>query len=629
MLGILADNVIWIPLYSLLGVVLTLPWTLGFIKKSGSRPAAYINIFLTAVSLLHSSFLLAKIWQSPPYQVSYQWLNIYDLHLSLALLVSPLTVGAAIVVGTISLFAQVYALVSMETDWSIGRFYSLMGFFEGAIMAIGFSDSLFFSYALLEMLTLSTYLLVGFWYAQPQVVTAARDAFWTKRLGDLFLLMGVVALASFSPSLEFSDLAVWAESPETIQYFVARPWVGTLLGLALIAGPTGKCAQFPLHLWLDEAMEGPNPASILRNSAVVAAGAYVLIKLEPVLALFPIVDDVLIILGAITAVGASLVAIAQIDIKRAFSHSTSAYLGLVFIAVGLKEPQVALAFLFTHALARSLLFMGTGAVMLFTFTQDLTEMGGLGPKMPFTALAFGVGCLASVAIVPLGNFWTMVSWVNMAWHRLPLLIPVILIVNGVTAFGLVRVFALVFLGGTKPRTRRVVEVPWLSAIPMLSLTVINLLVPIVLFRWQMLPDLDWTNPLPAVLLISSGSLGAVIGARIFIATYAEGSSVSMPAPIVQKLKKPIQDFFANDMNVREIYRYTIVLVINRSARVLAWIDRHLVDGFANFLGIASIFSGQTLRYTITGRSQQYILTILIGILLVALAAWGRMLVGVK
>jgi NAD(P)H-quinone oxidoreductase subunit 5 len=234
-----------------------------------------------------------------------------------------------------------------------------------------------------------------------------------------------------------------------------------------------------------------------------------------------------------------------------------------------------------------------------------------------------------VAIVPLGNFWTMVSWVNMAWHRLPLLIPVILIVNGVTAFGLVRVFALVFLGGTKPRTRRVVEVPWLSAIPMLSLTVINLLVPIVLFRWQMLPDLDWTNPLPAVLLISSGSLGAVIGARIFIATYAEGSSVSMPAPIVQKLKKPIQDFFANDMNVRQIYRYTIVLVINRSARVLAWIDRHLVDGFANFLGIASIFSGQTLRYTITGRSQQYILTILIGILLVALAAWGRMLVGVK
>lgn len=625
MLEILSDNVIWIPLYGFLGLLLTLPWTLGFIKKSGSRPAAYINILLTSVSLTHSSLLLAQMGHIAPYQVSYEWLSVYDLHLSLSLLVSPLTVGAGVVVGTISLLAQVYALMSMETDWSIGRFYALMGFFEAAIMAIGFSDSLFLSYALLEMLTLSTYLLVGFWYAQPQVVTAARDAFWTKRLGDLFLLMGVVALASLAPSLEFSDLAVWAESPQTIQYFVDRPWVGALLGLALIAGPTGKCAQVPLHLWLDEAMEGPNPASILRNSAVVAAGAYVLIKLEPVLSLFPIVDDVLILIGAITAVGASLVAIAQIDIKRAFSHSTSAYLGLVFIAVGLKQPQVALAFLFTHAIARSLLFMGTGAVMLFTFTQDLTKMGGLGPKMPFTALAFAVGSLASVAIVPLGNFWTMVSWLEMVWQSLPLLVPVILIVNGVGAFGLVRVFALVFLGGTKPCTRRVVEVPWLSAIPMVSLTVINLLVPFVLFRWQMLAGINLGNPLPIFLLVTSGSVGALFGVRIFIATYAEGSSVSMPSPIVLKLKKPIQDFFANDLNVREIYKYSIVLVISLSSKTLTWIDRYLVDGFANFLGIASIFSGQTLRYTITGRSQQYVLTILVGILVVALASWWRML----
>jgi NADH:ubiquinone oxidoreductase subunit 5 (chain L)/Multisubunit Na+/H+ antiporter, MnhA subunit len=135
------------------------------------------------------------------------------------------------------------------------------------------------------MLTLSTYLLVGFWYAQPQVVTAARDAFWTKRLGDLILLMGVVALSTYAPSLNFSDLAIWASQPDTIAFFQANPLIANLLGLALIAGPTGKCAQFPLHLWLDEAMEGPNPASILRNSVVVAGGAYVLIRLQPVLAL--------------------------------------------------------------------------------------------------------------------------------------------------------------------------------------------------------------------------------------------------------------------------------------------------------------------------------------------------------
>jgi NAD(P)H-quinone oxidoreductase subunit 5 len=143
-----------------------------------------------------------------------------------------------------------------------------MGFFEAAMSGLVLSGSLFVSYSLLEMLTLSTYLLVGFWYAQPLVVTAARDAFLTKRIGDVMLLMGVIALSSLAGSLNFNDLYEWVKTVDL------APLATTLLGLALIAGPVGKCAQFPLHLWLDEAMEGPNPASILRNSAVVTCGAF-------------------------------------------------------------------------------------------------------------------------------------------------------------------------------------------------------------------------------------------------------------------------------------------------------------------------------------------------------------------
>ena len=161
------------------------------------------------------------------------------------------------------------------------------------------SGSLFVSYSLLEMLTVSTYLLVGFWYAQPLVVTAARDAFLTKRIGDVLLLMGVVALAALAGSLNFNDLYEWVKTADL------SPIVVTLLGLALIAGPTGKCAQFPLHLWLDEAMEGPNPASILRNSAVVTCGAYVLIRLQPIVVLSPVTLTALITIGTLTAVGAS------------------------------------------------------------------------------------------------------------------------------------------------------------------------------------------------------------------------------------------------------------------------------------------------------------------------------------
>jgi NAD(P)H-quinone oxidoreductase subunit 5 len=337
-----------LPCYGLLGAGLTLPWSLRIVRRTGPRPAAYLNILMTVLALVHSCWLLTSIWGQPSQQFEFIWFQAFDLNLACSFDISTISVGASVMIAVMSLISQVYGLGSLETDWAIARFCALIGFFEAAITGIAFSDSLFFSYALLEMLTLSTYLLVGFWYAQPLVVTAARDAFWTKRVGDLFLLMAVVTLSNLTDSLNFSDLKTWADAPQTIAYFAEHQQFGTLLGLALIAGPLGKCAQFPLHLWLDEAMEGPNPASILRNSVVVGAGAYVLIKFQPILALFPLAAEVSVVIGAITAIGTSLVAIAQIDMKRALSHSTSAYLGLVFIAVGMQQPDLALGLLFSH-----------------------------------------------------------------------------------------------------------------------------------------------------------------------------------------------------------------------------------------------------------------------------------------
>ena len=177
------------------------------------------------------------------------------------------------------------------------------------------------SYFLLEMLTLSTYLLVGFWYAQPLVVTAARDAFLTKRVGDVLLLMGMVALSALAGSMEFTDLYSWAAQAQDPSQGTGQlaPLAGSLIGLGLIAGPMGKCAQFPMHLWLDEAMEGPNPASILRNSVVVTSGALVLLKLMPLLRLSPMATTVLLVVGTISAIAGALVALAQVDLKRAFS----------------------------------------------------------------------------------------------------------------------------------------------------------------------------------------------------------------------------------------------------------------------------------------------------------------------
>lgn len=589
----------WVPFYGLVGAVLTLPWSTGIIRRTGPRPAAYFNLLMTILAFVHGTIVFTSTLNQPHQQLVFHWLKVADLDLSLTLQISSINVGAMELITGLSLLAQLFALGYMEKDWALARFFGLMGFFEAAMSGLAISDSLFLSYALLEMLTLSTYLLVGFWYAQPLVVTAARDAFLTKRVGDLLLLMGVVALFTFAGSLNFPDLYEWAETANL------PPLTATLLGLALIAGPTGKCAQFPLHMWLDEAMEGPNPASILRNSVVVAGGAYVLIELQPILNLSPIALTTLTVLGTVTAIGASLVAIAQIDIKRALSHSTSAYLGLVFIAVGTQWTGFALLVLFTHAIAKALLFMSIGSIIVTTNNQDMTEMGGLWSRMPATTTAFIVGSAGLVGLMPLGGFWAFQRGMDIFTVSHPWIVVILLLVNALTAFNLTRVFRLVFLGEPQPKTRRAPEVPWTMAVPMVSLTIITLLAPLMMQRLSILPDWAYLNQVGVVCLVLSGLVGTLLGAFIGLAR-----TWSRPIQIPLRF---MQDLLAYDFYVDRLYRVTVVFAVAQLSRLNSWIDRYIVDGAVNLVGVATIFGGQGLKYSSSGQSQFYILTILLAI----------------
>ena len=593
----------WIPCYGWAGTALAIPWATGWVKGSGPRPAAYLNILLTFAAFAHGLWLLRQVWGRDPQILNYLWFRVADLDLTLSLEISPLTMGAVVWISGLSLLAQIYALGYLDRDWGLGRFAALMGFFEGGMTGIALSDSLFFSYALLEMLTLSTYLLVGFWYAQPLVVTAARDAFLTKRVGDLLLLMGVVAISNFSGALTFSGLRDWAATTSL------DPAWAALMGLALIAGPLGKCAQFPLHLWLDEAMEAPNPASILRNSAVVACGAFVLIKLQPLLALSPITNGVLVAIGTITALGGSLVALAQIDLKRTFSYSTSAYLGLVFMAVGMQQPDLALELLLMHGLAKALLFMGVGSLIYTTSTQDLTELGGLRSRMPATVAAFAVGSLGMVALLPLGCFWTLTRLALVYSGVQPALVGVLLLVNGLTALNLARVFGLVFLGSPQPKTRRAPEVGWLMALPMGILTVQTLLMPWLLGRWGLYPDWNPQLRWMAALLTAAGLVGAAIGGWLY---WGDQRRVYLPWP-------ELQDLLAHDFYTGHLYQALVVQPVSALSRGLEWLDRNGVDGLVNGVSLAFFFSGEALKYTLSGRMQLYVLVIVIGMVLVT--AW--------
>ena len=587
----------FVPLYSLLGAILTLPWSIGIIHRTGPRPAAYLNLLTTIFGFVHSLLVFKDIWYREQENLIITWFQAADFQLSFALEISVVSVGATVLITGLSLLAQIYALGYMEKDWSLARFFGMVGFFEAALSGLAISDSLFLSYALLEVLTLSTYLLVGFWYAQPLVVTAARDAFLTKRVGDLLLLMAVVTLSTLAGSLNFSDLYEWAQTADL------NPVTSNLLCLALIAGPAGKCAQFPLHLWLDEAMEGPNPASVMRNSLVVGGGAYVLYKIQPLLSLSPFALNTLVVVGTMTAVGATLVSIAQIDITRSLSHSTSAYMGLVFLAVGLEQGGVALMLLLSHAIAKALLFMSSGSVIYTTQTQDLTEMGGLWSKMPATTTAFIVGSAGMVTLLPLGSFWAMLAWADGLVKISPWVIVVLILVNGLTALNLTRVFRLVFWGQPQPKTRRAPEVGWTMALPMVTLTILTLLLPLMLQQWDLLPSwesLDWYI---VGSLVASTVAGVTIGATIHLHKAWSRSRIL--------IWRFIQDLLGYDFYIDRIYRLTIVSAVALLSRVSAWSDRFLVDGLVNLIGFAAIFSGQSLKYSISGQSQGYMLTILV------------------
>ena len=608
--GYLLETSWLIPSYGLIGALVTVPWSTGLIRGRGQRPAAYLNILATILALVHGVLIFQAVWDQPVYELSLPWFHMADFDLTFNVHLDSIGVGAMVLITLLSLLAQVYGLGYLEKEWSLGRFYGLMGFFEAAMSGLVLSDSLFLTYGLLEMLTLSTYLLVGFWYAQPLVETAARDAFLTKRVGDILLLMGVVTVAVYAGDLNFEKIYQWAETADL------APGTATALGLALIAGPTGKCAQFPLNLWLDEAMEGPTPASILRNSVVVGCGAYVLIKLQPVIALSPVAQAMLVILGTMTAVGASLVSIAQIDIKRAMSHSTSAYMGLVFIAVGMQWTDFAYLLLLAHSIAKALIFMSLGSIILITSSQNVTELGGLGRKMPMTTLAFVTGGLGLVGLFPLGSYWAMLDGMDDFWTASPGLVAVILLVNMLTAIGLVRVYRLVFLGPVTPKTRRSPEVPWTMAVPMGVLVVSTVLLPLVMQRLELLPDFDAVNLAAAGVLSLSGFIGVAIGSLVRL------EHVWM-RPVQAQLRFT-QDLLAYDFYVDKFYELTVVRFVGSLSSLISWFDRYIGDGVVNLIGFVSLFSGEGLKYSVSGRSSGYMFTILVGVSVLGMAlSWSR------
>lgn len=604
MTSLFAQTAWLVPIYPLVGMLLSVIWFPSVTRRTGPRPAGYVNAIMTFLAFAHALLAFPAVWNQPAIYEYFPWLQVAGLDLTLPVMISSLTVGAMILITGINLMAQIYAIGYLEMDWGWARFYALLALFEAGMCGLVLCDSLFFGYVILEILTLGTYLLVGLWLNQSLVVTGARDAFLTKRVGDLFLLMGVLALYPLSGTWNFTELAEWAQTAQV------DPKLMALVGLALLAGPMGKCAQFPLHLWLDEAMEGPFPSTILRNSVVVATGAWVLVKMEPVLALSPFVMSAAIAIGAITALGGTLISIAQIDIKRAISYLVSAYMGLTFIAVGTGHVEAALLIVLTHAMAMTALVMSSGSIVLNNITQDLTQLGGLWKKRPVTGLSFVAGALGLVALPPLGGFWSMLNLADGIWKTSPVILGLLLVINALSAFAVVRIFGLIFAGDTKPMTLRSPENLWPVTLPMVFGAAFTLHLPLVLQALNLLPDWAVLNKDVALMLTWSSIFGLSLGAVVYVGKF-------IPKP-VQLPWKGLQDLFAYDFYTPRIYKSSVVGSVDIISRLTDWFDRYFVDGLVNAVGLASILGGETLKYSTTGKGQFYMLTIALGTVLIGL-----------
>ena len=610
-----------VPLYPLVAALLSLLWSPGVISRTGPRPCGYLNLLMVAVAFGHSLVALTALHTNAragaealyrPISFGWNWLDTAGLRIGFdGLVTEPALIAMAVITG-LHLLVQIYAIGYLEMDWGWPRFFGCLSFFEAGLCGLVLTDSVFFSYVILELLTLGTYLIVGTWYNQPLVVKGARDAFLTKRIGDLILFAGVIALLPMAGTWNFHGLQAWAA--DLTNNHTPLPAGFSLILLALIAGPMGKCAQIPLHLWLDEAMESPLPSTVLRNAVVVVGGAWVLLRLEPLLELSPLVQAVLVVVGGSTAVVASLIALAQVDVKRALSFLVSSWLGLLFVAVGLGGIAVADHLMLVYPLPMALLLMAVGTIVISNVTQDLTQLGGLWSKRPLIGIAFLAGAAGLMGLPPFAGFAALRELLELtAGSNHPALLSgVVLLSNALISAGLIRVFGQIWAGRPTPFTKRSPEVLWLMVLPTLVLMGLVLHLPQILLRngvFALAPVPGW-GPLAWPLVLST-LVGGGLSAAFYLRPHAKAE---LPSSL-----GGLQNWLAHDMQTERFYHRTVVALVLLLARLGSWSDSRLVDGFSGGTGAVALAGAKRLSLTTSGRSQAYAFTLVLGVLL--MAAW--------
>lgn len=596
-----------VPLYGALAALLSLPWALGLLK--GRKPPAYAGLALIGLGFIHSLIALVGTIQKPEaITLDIRWLTAGDVALDFSLLFTPLTVGMLTLVTGVSFLVQLYSLGYMHEEPGLPRYYGLLNFFTAAMLGLVVSNNLVVTYAFWELMGLCSYLLVGFWFDKPSASAAARKAFMTTRVGDFLLLIGIVVLYTTAGTLDFTALGSWAEKAQLAPSFTA------ILTLLLFAGPVGKSAQFPLHVWLPDAMEGPTPVSALIHAAtMVAAGVFLVVKLEPVIALSSLTMGVIAWTGAITALGAALIATVQNDIKRVLAYSTISQLGYMFMALGVGHPEAAVFHLFTHAFFKAMLFLGSGSVIHGMHEaehtthghldcQDMQNMGGLWKKMPVTGVTFGVGVLSIAGVFPLAGFWSKDSVLHALGESTAFsgVYAIALITAALTAFYMSRQFLLTFTGAARTQEAGIVhESPWVMSLPL-----VVLMVPSALSGY--LGNLWFAKEELSISVATLSTVAVLLGFAVSFTLYV----LKVPVKGLQTTFAPLLQALENRLYIDQLYERTVVSGLAGIGVTVAWFDKNLVDGLVNLVSAFFLAGSQVFKYVETGKTQFYLLIVI-------------------
>nr|YP_011031103.1 NADH-plastoquinone oxidoreductase subunit 5 [Sanicula elongata]WQT72571.1 NADH-plastoquinone oxidoreductase subunit 5 [Sanicula elongata] len=423
--------------------------------KSLRRMWAFQSVFLLSIVMILSINLsIQQINGSSIYQYVWSWIINNDFSLEFGYLIDPLTSIMSILITTIGILVLVYSDNYMSYDQGYLRFFAYMSFFSTSMLGLVTSSNLIQIYIFWELVGMSSYLLIGFWFTRPVAANACQKAFVTNRVGDFGLLLGILGFYWITGSFEFRDLFNIVNNlisnNEVNSLFV------TLCAVLLFAGAVAKSAQFPLHVWLPDAMEGPTPISALIHAAtMVAAGIFLVARLIPLFIVIPHIMNFISLVGIITVLFGATFALAQKDIKRGLAYSTMSQLGYMMLALGMGSYRSALFHLITHAYSKALLFLGSGSVIHSMETlvgyspnksQNMVFMGGLTKHVPITKTSFLLGTLSLCGIPPLACFWSKDEILNDTWLYSPIFAIIAWSTAGLTAFYMFRIYLLTFEG---------------------------------------------------------------------------------------------------------------------------------------------------------------------------------------